>query len=60
MNRNKTGNTVFDTGVLLELAAASPLSDALKEDIIEGSVPPATGELNLLELRYIFCRRIGR
>jgi predicted nucleic acid-binding protein len=60
MSQELSGNTVFDTSVLLELAAGSPAAEELKESIMEGRVVPFTGELNISELDYIICRRKGR
>ncbi len=59
MTTGLSGNTVFDTGVLLELALGSPESKKLKDDVLNGRVVPVTGELNVSELSYILCRRVG-
>jgi predicted nucleic acid-binding protein len=50
---------VFDTGVLLELALGSPASAKIKERVANGEMFPLTGELNLAELRYVLCRKVG-
>lgn len=50
---------VFDTGVLVELAADSPSSKALQDDILSGRFQPITSDLNIAELGYILCRKIG-
>jgi predicted nucleic acid-binding protein len=50
---------VFDTGVLVELAVDSPLSRGVRDSIVGGRLHPVTGELNVLELGYILCRKSG-
>jgi predicted nucleic acid-binding protein len=59
MSPEPSGSTVLDTSVLLELAVGSPSAEAVKAGIAEGRIHPLTGELNVLELRYIICRRAG-
>lgn len=50
---------VFDTGVLLELAVDSPRSRGIRDAVVSGEIRPVTGELNVAEMRYILCRRVG-
>ncbi len=50
---------MFDTGVLLELAADSPPSRIVRDRVLTGTVRVLTGELNVMELRYILCRKVG-
>lgn len=60
MSSEPSGNTVLDTSVLIELAVDSPLSRGLRNEILEGRMRPLTGELNLMELAYIICRKAGK
>jgi predicted nucleic acid-binding protein len=59
MSSEPSGNTVVDTGVLLELATDSPLSRRVSEGVLGGKLWPITGKLNVMELGYIICRRAG-
>lgn len=53
-------STVLDTGVLVELAVDSPRSRALRNDILSGELTHClTGELNVMELVYVICRKVG-
>lgn len=52
-------NTVLDTGVLLELAVDSPLSTGVRDGIAGGRLHPITGDLNVMELSYLLCRKAG-
>jgi predicted nucleic acid-binding protein len=60
MNAGLSGSMVFDTGVLLELAVDSPKAKEVKDGIIEHRLQPATGELNVMEMSYILCRKLGK
>ncbi len=59
MSSGQGASTVFDTGVLLELAVDAPESRETRDAIAEGKVSPVTGELNVAEMSYILCRRVG-
>ncbi len=59
MSKGRVESTVLDTSVLLELAVDSPKSRSLSQSILEESVRPITGELNIAELSYVLCRRFG-
>jgi predicted nucleic acid-binding protein len=59
MKSDLSGSTVFDTGVLIELALDSPLSRGVRESVQVGSVQPITGEMNVAELRYVLCKKTG-
>ncbi len=60
MSEELTGDMVFDTSVLLELIGGSRagrrLSELLKADLLR----PLTTEINVAELRYILCRKVGQ
>lgn len=60
MSIELTGDMVFDTSVLLELIIGSRagrrLGELLKADVLR----PLTTELNITELRYILCRKVGQ
>jgi hypothetical protein len=60
MSLEQSGNMVFDTSVLVELALASPTSRKIQDSILDGQVRPTTGELNVTELGYVLCRNLGR
>lgn len=59
MSTGQSTSTVFDTGVLLELAVDSPASRETREAVVRGKVRPVTGELNVAEMSYIICRKVG-
>jgi uncharacterized protein len=60
MSSGQNVSLVLDTGVLVELAVDSPKSAEIRNWILEGEIQPVTGELNVLELSYLLCRRVGR
>lgn len=60
MSLELNGSTVFDTGVLVELALDSPLSRDVRDSALAGQVQPLTGELNVAELSSLLCRRLRR
>lgn len=51
---------VFDTGVFIEFLAGTRLGASIREPLKSGSIRASTTELNIAELRYILCRRVGR
>ena len=53
------GNIVVDTGPLIELLEGTKPARYLKESLEQGQISALTGELNLGELRYVTCRKIG-
>jgi predicted nucleic acid-binding protein len=60
MSSESSVSTVLDTSVLVELAVDSTPSRALRDDILSGNLRiPLTGELNVMELAYVLCRRAG-
>ena len=60
MSSEPSGSLVLDTGVLLELAFDSARTKPLRDRIVAGETQPITGELNVTELSYLLCRRIGQ
>ena len=60
MSSEQSGSSVLDTGVLLELAFDSPIVEELRNSILSGQIQPVTGELNVTELEYLLCRRLGK
>ncbi len=60
MSSEPSTSTVLDTGVLIELAVDSPASRPLRDDILSGKLRiPLTGELNVMELAYVLCKKVG-
>lgn len=59
MNSGLSGNIIFDTGPLLEIAIGSDLGSMAKTILQSESVNAVTNELNLGELRYLICRKVG-
>ncbi len=50
---------IFDTGVFVEILAGSELGRKLMEDLLSGRVKAITTDLNIMELNYVVCRKIG-
>jgi len=50
---------VFDTGVFVEILAGSELGRGLMKELLSGKVRAVTTDLNLTELNYIICRKVG-
>jgi predicted nucleic acid-binding protein len=60
MSSDSSASIVLDTSVLVELAVDSPRSRVLRDDILRGDIRTAlTGELNVMELAYVLCRKAG-
>lgn len=53
------GDMVFDTGIFIEFLAGSKTGALTRELLKSGSVKALTTELNIAELKYILCRKIG-
>jgi len=53
------GNIVVDTGPLIELLEGTKPAQYLKDSLERGLIRTSTGELNLAELRYVTCRKVG-
>ncbi|MFI5421072.1 MAG: PIN domain-containing protein [Nitrososphaerales archaeon] len=60
MSSEPSGSIVFDTGVLVELAVDSTIANDTRNRILGGEIRPVTGELNVVELSYLLCRKAGR
>jgi hypothetical protein len=59
MKKDLSGRLVLDTSALIELVNSTTSGLKLKEALKAESVEAYTTELNITELRYILCRRIG-
>lgn len=59
MKKGLSGRLALDTSVLIELMFASPAGLKLKEALKDAVIEAYTTELNIAELKYILCRKIG-
>lgn len=59
MRSGLEGDTVLDAGVLVELVAGTKLGRKMASLLKENSVRALTTELNIAELRYVICRKVG-
>ena len=59
MSSEPSGSIVSDTGPLLEMATGSGLGAYIKGLIGSNTIRAYTNELNIGELRYVLCRKIG-
>ncbi|MDG6996452.1 MAG: PIN domain-containing protein [Nitrososphaerota archaeon] len=59
MSSEPSGNIVFDTGALLEIVSGSELGAYAKRLLQSGAVLAFTSELNVGELLYLICRKVG-
>ena len=59
MRKELEGSMVFDTGTILELIYSTEGGRKLKEALKSERVLGNTSEVNIAELRYVLCRRIG-
>ena len=59
MRRELGGSIVFDTSTLLELIYSTEEGKKLKEALKSERVLGNTTEINIAELRYVLCRRVG-
>ena len=59
MSKELSGNTVFDTGALLEIVSGSHLGAYAKDLLESETIFAFTNELQLGELRYLICRKSG-
>ncbi|MGI0080859.1 MAG: PIN domain-containing protein [Nitrososphaerales archaeon] len=59
MNKEPSGNIIFDTGTLLEIVSGSALGAYAKDLLKSSTVLAFTNELHLGELRYLICRKSG-
>ncbi len=59
MKRGLRGDIIFDTSILIEIIAGTDtgkrIASLLKEEVIRAF----TTELNIIELRYVLCRKAG-
>ena len=59
MRRKELGDTILDTGVLVELLAGTEAGKRLAELIRQEMINSYTTEINITELRYLICRKLG-
>jgi len=59
MKKDLSGKLVLDTSALIELISSTPTGLKLKKALKNGVAEASTTELNIAELRYILCRRLG-
>jgi predicted nucleic acid-binding protein len=59
MKEELKGDTVFDTGVLIELLKGTEIGSIILEPLRSNSIKASTTELNMAELNYILCRKVG-
>ncbi len=59
MRRELRGDTVFNTGIFVEILAGTYLGRRLMETMLEEKVNALTTELNIAELSYLACRKAG-
>lgn len=59
MKEDLTGKLALDTSALIELVYSTPAGSRLREKLIQGFVEAFTTELNIAELRYVLCRKLG-
>jgi uncharacterized protein len=60
MSKEPSGNIVFDTGVFLEIANRSDNGGHAKELLESGKVRAFANEINIAELTYLICRKVGK
>ncbi len=53
------GHLALDSSVLIEMLDASELGSKIDNAIVVGTVVPHTSLVNIAEVGYILCRRIG-
>ena len=54
-----SGSYSLDSGVLIEMLAATPLGQLMNQCLLSDSVIAHTSYLNLSEAEYILCRKVG-
>jgi len=59
MRGELVGSMVFDTSTLLELIYSTERGRKLKEALKSERVLGNTTEVNIAEVRYVLCRRVG-
>ena len=59
MKKELRGDIVFDTSILIEMIAGTKLGRKIASLLKGEMVRAFTTELNLVELRYIICRKAG-
>ncbi len=59
MKKRVQGDMVFDTGVFVEILAGTDLGRNLMEGLISERLRAITTDLNIAELNYVICRKVG-
>ena len=59
MNSEPSGSIVYDTGPLVEIISGSDLGAYAKKLLQSNAVRAYVNELNLGELKYLVCRKLG-
>ncbi len=59
MREGLSGKLSLDTRALIELLYSTPAGTVLREKLKQGQVEASTTELNVAELRYVLCRKLG-
>ncbi len=60
MKRELRGDIVFDTSVFVEFFSGSRGGELVYRSLKEGEIFALTTELNVFELLYLLCRKVGR
>ena len=59
MKEDLNGKLALDTSVLIELIYSTSGGTKLREKLKQGLIEAFTTELNIAELRYVLCRKLG-
>jgi len=59
MKKGLRGDIIFDTSILIELTAGTELGRKIAALLKEETIRAYTTDLNIVELRYIICRKVG-
>jgi len=59
MKEGLNGKLALDTSALIELLYSTPAGAVLREKLKQGQIEAFTTELNIAELRYVLCRKLG-
>lgn len=60
MKKDLSGRLVLDTSALIELVLSTTAGLKLREALKAETVETSTTTLNITELRYVLCRKLGR
>ena len=59
MKRELRGDMVFDTSVFVEFFSGSRRGELIYRSLKKGEIFALTTELNIFELLYLLCRKVG-